>query len=479
VNERKPVVMWFRQDLRLSDNPALTAAAETERSLIPIYVLDDADAGEWAMGGASRWWLHQSLMSLNDSLQGRLRVFRGDAAQIVTAFARETDVCGVYWNRCYEPWRIARDTEIEKRLVATGCDGNSFNGSLLFEPPDVVKADGTPYKVFTPFYRKGCMKNSSEPRVPLPVPALPGLISSPQRAGIEMPGPLPAASWHNSIAENWTPGEEGGLERLERFLENGIRHYSEGRDRPDQNYVSRLSPHLHFGEVSPNQAWHAASPLKAFAGIENHVDHFHRELGWREFSHHLLYHWPEMTRENLQSKFDRFPWRDDPDALRRWQRGATGYPIVDAGMRELWQTGYMHNRVRMIVGSFLVKNLMLHWHHGEDWFWDTLVDADLANNSASWQWIAGCGADAAPFFRIFNPVTQGQKFDPDGLYVRRYVPELAHLANKFLHRPWEAPAHVLQDAQVQLGRDYPEPVVDLRASRERALDAFKALKRVG
>ncbi len=470
--------MWFRQDLRLTDNPALTAAVDTERPLIPIYVLDDVSAGEWAMGGACRWWLHESLKSLNDSLGGQLRIFRGDARAVVTALASELDASGVYWNRCYEPWRITRDIETRKSLEADGRDAVSFNGSLLFEPQEVLKADGTPYKVFTPFYRNGCLRNALEPRLPLPAPELPeipGLHRGDDLASLDL---LPTTNWHLSIEQCWSPGEEGALARLDQFLQNDIENYIEGRDRPDQSRVSRLSPHLHFGEVSPNQVWHAANARRAAAvtRIEENVDHFKRELGWREFSHHLLYHWPAITHENLQKKFDRFPWRDDPDVLRRWQKGVTGYPIVDAGMRELWLTGYMHNRVRMIVGSFLVKNLMLHWQHGEHWFWDTLVDADLANNSASWQWVAGCGADAAPFFRIFNPVTQGQKFDPDGSYVRRYVPELAGLPNRFIHCPWDAPAGVLRESAIRLGRDYPEPVVDLKASRERALSAFRALK---
>jgi deoxyribodipyrimidine photo-lyase len=467
--------MWFRQDLRLADNPALTAAVESQRPLIAIYVLDDINADDWAMGAASKWWLQQSLLSLNDSLQGQLHIYRGDAAKIVTTLAKEINSSAVYWNRCYEPWRIDRDGEIKRQLKNKGLAGRSFNGSLLFEPQDVAKADGTPYKVFTPFYRKGCLQNGPEPRLPMTPPSMPDFFVTPLRGNISTLQWLPAASWHRSIARHWQPGEQGALDRLEQFLETGIMNYKMGRDRPDQSNVSRLSPHLHFGEVSPNQVWHAANALKAVSRIENDVEHFQSELGWREFSHHLLFHWPEIVHDNLQKKFDRFPWRDDPDALKRWQQGTTGYPIVDAGMRELWQTGFMHNRVRMIVGSFLVKNLMLHWHHGADWFWDTLVDADLANNSASWQWIAGCGADAAPYFRIFNPVTQGQKFDPDGIYVRRYVPELALLSNKYLHRPWEAPQDLLEHANIALGKDYPQPMIDLKTSRIRALDAFRSL----
>lgn len=278
---------------------------------------------------------------------------------------------------------------------------------------------------------------------------------------------------------NWTPGEQGAKQRLQAFLETGIRDYKTGRNRPDQEFVSRLSPHLHFGEISPHQVRHAVKSLDDNPENSADISHFLSELGWREFSYYLLYHWPKLPRENLQTTFDRFPWREDMESLTRWQRGQTGYPIVDAGMRELWRTGYIHNRVRMIVASFLVKNLLLHWHHGADWFWDTLVDADLANNSAGWQWVAGCGADAAPYFRIFNPVTQGQKFDPDGRYVRRYVPELDALPARFIHNPWDAPASLLKQAGITLGESYPYPTVDLKASRERALAAFHESRGAG
>jgi deoxyribodipyrimidine photo-lyase len=475
VSSTPPVIVWFRQDLRVTDNPALTAAANTGYPVLPVYILDDANAGDWKMGAASRWWLHQSLESLKESLGGHLRFLRGDTSEILTRLAERLDAVGVYWNRCYEHWRIDRDGRIKAELKKNGRLVASFNGSLLFEPQDVAKADGSPYKVFTPFYRKGCLCDAPAPRIPLNAPTLSNFDAS--RLGVEL-GELelmPSVRWYESIANAWTPGETGALDRLERFLDEGIRNYREDRNRPDCENVSRLSPHLHFGEVSPHQVWHAANSLKAIGGLENDIDHFLSELGWREFSYYLLYHWPALPQQNLQKKFDRFPWRDDPTSLRRWQRGQTGYPIVDAGMRELWQTGYMHNRVRMIVGSFLVKNLLLHWHRGEAWFWDTLVDADLANNSASWQWIAGCGADAAPYFRIFNPVTQGRKFDPSGVYVRRFVPEIAGLPDKFLHSPWETPEPVLAGSGIRLGSDYPQPMVDLKASRERALDAFRSL----
>ena len=474
--DNKTIIVWFRQDLRIADNPALSAAADSGRPIVPVYILDDHSAEEWSMGAASRWWLHHSLKALAQSLDGKLRLLSGDARAVIPGLVREIDAAAVMWNRCYEPWRAARDNEILAALEAADIDVETFNGSLLFEPSTVSKPDGTPYKVFTPFYRKGCLQRSPAPDAPLGIPEKLNLAGDTAEDGLVALDLMPGIPWYEEMASSWQPGEQGAHARLRQFLDAGISHYKVGRNRPDQAHVSRLSPHLHFGEISPRQVWHEARSMAAIGGLERDVDHFLSELGWREFSYYLLHHWPHLPRRNLQTKFDRFPWRDDSEALKKWQCGVTGYPIVDAGMRELWRTGYMHNRVRMIVGSFLVKNLMLHWHHGEDWFWDTLVDADLANNSASWQWIAGCGADAAPYFRIFNPVTQGRKFDPDGAYVRQYVPELADLPKKFLHSPWEAPDDILAAAGVELGENYPRPIVELKASRERALRAFSSLK---
>lgn len=465
-----PIIVWFRQDLRLRDNPALIAAHGTGRPIIPLYILDDHNSGEWKMGGASRWWLHQSLARLNESLNGAMVFESGDPQDILKRLMDETGADNIYWNRCYEPWRIARDKQIKQTF-----DGaKSFNGALLFEPHTVLKEDGTPYKVFTPFYKKGCLGRAPEPRDPQDAPSNLNFLKH-IGGGLDDLNLMPDITWYKDMEQEWTPGEQGALDRLHRFLEDGLKGYKEGRNFPTRNSVSRLSPHLHFGEISPNEAWHAARPAMIAQSCESDGENFLSELGWREFSNSLLYHFPDLPRKNLQTKFDAFPWSQDDKALTAWQTGQTGYPIVDAGMRELWQTGYMHNRVRMIVGSFLVKNLLLHWHHGEDWFWDTLLDADLANNSASWQWIAGCGADAAPFFRIFNPVTQGAKFDSDGAYVRRFVPELSKVPDKFLHNPWDAPDNVLEYAGVELGKTYPKPIVDLKQSRERALAAFKTL----
>ena len=473
----RPVSLhWFRQDLRLADNPALTAAAQ-DGAVIPVYILDDYHAGDHKMGGASRWWLHHSLHALNDSLDGKLVVLRGDPATHLAALAAVSGAVSVHWNRCYEPWRIARDTEIKADLAARGLVVESHNGSLLWEPWEVTKADGTPYRVFTPYFRRGCL-SSQPPRQPLTVPSELVLATSDgQAAGIDGLRLLPDTGWDEMLAPHWQIGEAGATARLAAFINQDLLGYKDGRNFPARPNVSRLSPHLHWGEVSPNTVWYAVKD-QMDAGTVNHEDgdHFLSELGWREFSHALLYYFPDLPRQNLQPRFDAFAWKDDADALRCWQHGQTGYPIVDAAMRQLWQTGYMHNRLRMIVGSFLVKNLRLHWHHGEAWFWDCLVDADLANNSAGWQWIAGCGADAAPYFRIFNPITQASKFDPNGDFIRHFVPELAGLTNDYLFSPWEAPRHVLDAANVVLGQTYPHPLVDVKTSRLDALAAFAALK---
>ena len=467
---------WFRQDLRLADNPALTAAAEAG-AVLPVYILDDGHAGDHKMGGASRWWLHNSLQALNDKLDGKLLVLKGDPVRLLPALAVASGAKKLFWNRCYEPWRIARDTAIKTELVKQGLNVESHNGSLLWEPWDVTKADGTPYRVFTPFFRRGCL-GASPPRMPLPAPDQLDLVSlAYEQDGIDGLHLLPEIGWDTTLDPHWQIGEAGAKQRLVTFIDQELSGYKEGRNFPARSHVSRLSPHLHWGEISPNTVWYAAKD-RIEAGLVPHGDgdHFLSELGWREFSYSLLYNFPDLPRQNLQRKFDYFPWKQDEAALQCWQRGQTGYPIVDAAMRQLSQTGYMHNRLRMIVGSFLVKNLRLHWHHGEAWFWDCLVDADLANNSAGWQWIAGSGADAAPYFRIFNPITQASKFDPNGDFVRKYVPEIANLPDAYLFSPWEAPANTLGAAGVHLGGNYPRPIVDLKTSRLDALAAFAKLK---
>lgn len=468
--EKEVTLYWFRQDLRLSDNPSFYEAAQ-QGVVLPLYILDDQNAGDHAWGAASRWWLHHSLKALNESLEGKLNVFSGNPHEIFQELSQRYNVKGVYWNRCYEPWAIQRDKALKASLIEKGLDVNSFNGSLLWEPWEIKKDDGTPYKVFTPFYRKGCLK-AALPRFPLPKPAPLELASLFEGSlSLEDLNLLPTIRWDKALKPHWEIGEKGAQKRLSDFLEEGIQSYKEGRNFPAKPFVSKLSPHLSFGEISPHQVWSAARML----GEDANVDHFCSELGWREFSYSQLYYNPELPWKNLQSKFDTFPWKQDHHALEKWQQGQTGVPIVDAGMRQLWQTGYIHNRVRMIVGSYLVKNLLIDWREGERWFWDCLVDADLANNSASWQWIAGCGADAAPYFRIFNPVTQGQKFDPDGEYTRQFVPELSSVPLKYLFSPWEAPQDFLEKVGVVLGKNYPRPLVDLKLSREQALEAFKRL----
>ena len=468
-------IVWFRQDLRLEDNPALSKAAENNARILPIYILDDENAESWSMGEASRWWLHKSLESLNKSLDENLHFFIGKADEIIPDLIEKTNATGVYWNRCYEPWRINRDKKIKTGLLNNNITVRSFNGSLLFEPPNIKKQDDTPYKVFTPFYKKGCLENGPLPRDLLVRPSkliFEKNIESKKLSELKL---LPSINWYHNIQNTWSPGEKGAQHRLNNFLKTGIKNYKIGRNRPDKEFISRLSPHLHFGELSPHQAWFSVKELRQSSETKDSIEHFLSELGWREFSNNLLYYWQNLPEINLQKKFDRFPWLDNPKSLECWQRGMTGYPIVDAGMRQLWKTGYMHNRVRMVTGSFLVKNLMLDWRHGERWFWDTLLDADLANNSASWQWIAGCGADAAPYFRIFNPIIQGEKFDPNGDYVREYIPELSTIPTKFIHKPWEAPEEILMVAGITLDKDYPLPIVDLKSSRDRALLAFKSL----
>ena len=469
-------IHWFRQDLRLSDNPALDSAAQYE-TLIPIYILDEVNSGEFKMGAASKWWLHQSLTKLNESLDGKLLVYQGNPHEILNKLIEEQEVSYVTWNRCYEPWRIDRDKEIKRNFEDKNVAVESFSASLLWEPWTISKDDGTPYRVFTPFYKKGCL-NSEEPRLPAGKIDLSNLysedLSSDSITDLNL---LPTIKWYESFEEEWNPGEIGAEQNLNSFLDSGLLNYKEGRNFPSQEFVSRLSPHLHFGEISPNEVWYRAKTKEGISGIEKSLAHFHSELGWREFSYYLLYHFPDLPNKNFQEKFDIFPWQENEEFLALWQKGNTGYPIVDAGMRELWQTGYMHNRLRMIVGSFLVKNLLIDWRFGERWFWDCLVDADLASNSASWQWVAGSGADAAPYFRIFNPITQGLKFDPEGEYTKKYVPELRDLPNKYLFSPWEAPENILADAGIELGKNYPKPMVDLKLSRETALEAFATTKK--
>lgn len=467
-------LLWFRQDLRLADNSALSWAVESGE-ILPIFILDTTGPSEATLGGASKWWLRQSLIELNRQLQGHLKVYSGDPKLLIPELVERYAISQVVWNRCYQDWEIQRDTLLKQQLLSAEIIVKSFNGSLLWEPMAINKPNGEPYKVFTPFYRRGCLQ-AKAPRYPLVSPKqITFTACGESEAEIDDLQLLPDIPWYQEMAQTWQPGEVGAKQRLQQFVQYAVDKYRQQRDLPAVAGTSMLSPHLHWGEISPNQIWYAV--LEQHGGMDKaDIDTFLSELGWREFSYYSLYQHPNQCTENILTRFNAFPWRRDNAALTRWQKGKTGIPIVDAGMRQLWQTGYMHNRVRMVVGSFLVKNLLIHWREGERWFWDCLVDADMASNSASWQWIAGCGADAAPYFRIFNPILQGEKFDKDGEYVRTYCPELAKLPNKYIHKPWVAPQSVLQDAGISLGDNYPAPIVDLKQSRQAALEAFKRLK---
>ncbi len=471
-----PVIVWFRQDLRLADNPALAAAVATGEEILPLYIFDEAAS----FGGASCWWLHGSLEALGDELGKRgapLVLRRGRAAEILPALIAQAKASVVFWNRCYEPAAIARDKALKSSLAVSGVEAKSFNGALLAEPWEVQTGNGGPYRVFTPFWRS--LAARAPFAAPLPAPKkLRGLadVISDDLAEWNLRPAKP--DWAGGLRAAWKPGEKQAAARLAHFLDRLVADYADARDLPGVEGTSRLSPHLHFGEISPRQIWAAADAAShAAPEATRGVMSFLREVGWREFTHHLIYHWPEMVDRAWKPEFEDFPWAYDEAHLVAWQRGLTGYPIVDAGMRELWATGYMHNRVRMIVASFLVKDLLIHWRHGAEWFEDTLVDADLANNRAGWQWVAGSGADASPYFRIFNPVTQGEKFDADGAYIRRYVPELARLDNRFIHRPWEAPSATLAAAGIALGKTYPMPIVDHARARERALAALASIRK--
>ncbi len=474
-------IVWFRNDLRLEDNAALRAAVEREHPVVPVFVDDSVKNDVWAPGAASRWWLHRSLISLNRDLQNlgsQLVILRGDPAEQLQRLTQDYAADSVYWNRRYEPELIFQDERVKMRLEEPGVEVRSFPGNLLFEPTDICTQQGNPYQVFTPFW-KACLAYR-EPDEPTAGPvAIPAPQEWPDSLSVGELGLNPRIDWDAGLQEAWEPGFDGAQRRLEVFLQEAIAGYQAGRDRPDLQGTSRLSPHLHFGEISPRQIWHAVqrecrTDRRTTEGQS--VERFSAELGWREFAHHVLFHFPKTPDQPLRSQFSRFPWVEDEAALKAWQTGSTGYPIVDAGMRELWSTGWMHNRVRMIVGSFLTKDLLISWRAGARWFWDTLVDADLANNTLGWQWISGCGADAAPYFRIFNPVSQGQKFDPDGAYVRRWVPELEAVPSRWIHEPWNAPAGELNAAGVELGIDYPEPIVDHAEARRAALAALEATK---
>ena len=478
-----PTLIWFRQDLRLQDNPALMAAIARGGPIVPLYILDDVGEGRWPMGGASRWWLHRSLASLDGSLRKRgssLILARGESASVLRQIVQDTGAGAVVWNRRYEPTVIARDAAIKRDLGEAGIDVKSFNSALLNEPHTIANKQGRPFQVFSPFWRH-CLTLPIEAPIKFTATALEAPDAWPRSLDLDDLKLQPSIPWDAGLAETWEPGEAGATKSLGVFVARAMDEYGEARNLPDRRGTSMISPSLHFGEISPRQVWAAVKARSESSGVfppSNGARVFLSEVGWREFAYHLLFHFPQTPEFPLREEFARFPWAEDSegDKLKAWQRGRTGYPIVDAGMRQLWTTGWMHNRVRMVVGSFLVKHLRLPWQQGAAWFWDTLVDADLASNTLGWQWTAGCGADAAPYFRVFAPVLQGRKFDAEGDYVRRWVPELATLPAEHIHAPWEAPAEVLASAGVRLGVDYPMPMVDHATARDAALAAFKALR---
>lgn len=465
--------MWFRQDLRLHDNPAINAAIDRSGWVLPVYIRCDAEDADWPLGAASRWWLHQSLRQLQQTLRAndsRLIVRRGPTQQVLLALVDETGADAVYWNRRYEPASISRDKDLKQSLRARGIACTSFNSALLIEPWDLSAASGRQYKVFAPFKKRLLELLKVTPPVPLPE-KLRSPAKWPACAALADLGLMPRSQWYHQMASHWQPGENGAWVRANRFLQHSVSNYGETRDFPAIDGTASLSAHLHFGELSVRQLLRAMSRTERWRESA-----FVSELIWREFAYHLLYHFPSTPRVPLDSSFERFEWKRNPASIEAWRRGLTGIPIVDAGMRQLWALGWMHNRVRMIVASLLVKNLQQPWTVGAEWFWDTLVDADLAANTLNWQWVAGCGADAAPYFRVFNPVLQGRRFDPGGDYVRRWVPELAALPAEHVHAPHLATPTVLEAAGVRIGATYPAPIVDLKKSRQQALDAYRAMK---
>lgn len=477
----RPCIVWFRDGLRLSDHPALHAAAKTGAPVVCLYVLDEESPALKApearpLGGAARWWLAQSLRALDESLVGigaALVLRKGPAADVIARLGREVDAGNVFWNEIAQAPHVTVAAQVKKDLDGIGIGSETFPGDLLAAPSSIRNKENRGLRVFTPFWRR--VQSSGDPPKPLPAPKhLDGVpdIASDKLENWKLEPSKP--DWAGGLRDNWTPGEASARKLLKSFLRGNVASYAGDRDRPDRDGTSRLSPHLRFGEISPRQVWHAAHFVAAeHPRLSGGIDKFLSELGWREFCRHLLHDVPDLATRNLQPSFDDFPWKADNTALHAWRHGLTGYPIVDAGMRELWHTGVMHNRVRMVVASFLVKHLLIDWRHGEQWFWDTLVDADAGSNPANWQWVAGCGADAAPYFRVFNPILQGEKFDPDGIYVRRWVPELRALPNKLIHQPWTATPVELAGAGVELGKNYPEPIIDHKIGRERALAAYK------
>ena len=459
-------LVWFRNDLRIQDNLTIQKLLERGSTLMPIFIINEE------IGSASKFWLSESLESLNRQLNDCLSSFSGSAANVIEELIRENDIREITWNRGFDRKSLSDEAEVKKIAKKYNVKVFVYNSSLLLAPEQTLKKDGTPYRVFTPFYKNNYL-DLSFPCSNVDIKKL-SILSVKSNSKVEnvRKNLTSESNWYKKFNRLWQPGEDGAIMTLKKFIEQGLIGYGEGRNRPDLNHVSKLSPHIHFGEISPSRIAYA---LQKIDTIDK--EKFYTELVWREFSHNLLFYFPHITDENLQEKFNKLEWRSNQVELSLWQEGATGIPIVDAGMRQLWAEGYMHNRVRMIVGSFLVKNLLHHWKDGRDWFSETLLDADIANNNASWQWVAGTGVDASPYFRIFNPITQSQKFDPQGEYIKKYIPELSRVPETYIHEPWTCPTHVLKQESIQIGIDYPKPMVDLRETRERALQAFYMIKK--
>jgi len=475
----RAAIVWLRRDFRLADHPALRYACEHAASIVLAYIHAPEEDSPWIPGAASRWWLHHSLMAFDKRLGKigqRLIIRSGPSLATLQSLLHETGATLIVWNRLYEPKCVERDAFIKKALRESGVEARSFNGALLFEPWEIKTQQDTPFKVFTPFWR-ACSARLDSLTPPEPAPKkIPAPTTAPRSDSLGELQLLPKIGWDSEFHTTWEPNEPGAQRRLKRFLTARADRYKTARDFPAMDGTSRLSPHLHFGELSPRQVYTALKSHAIEARAVDGGDAYLRELGWREFAHHLLYHFPHTAESPFNPRFTDMQWESNAAGLRAWQQGRTGIPLVDAGMRELWATGYMHNRARMIAASFLTKNLRIPWLEGARWFWDTLVDADLANNSLGWQWVAGCGADAAPYYRIFNPVLQSERFDGDGIYLRRWLPELKTLDDKFIHTPWAAPEAALTAAQLQLGKQYPQPIIDLARTRALALEAYQALR---
>lgn len=478
--QQAPIIVWLRNDLRISDNPALFFACEHDTLVIPLFIWSPAEQNPWAPGGAHQWWLHHSLNHLKSRLTSinlDLVVRSGESLAQLREVIQQSGAKHVYWNSRYEPAGKSFDENIQYVLDSEGIEVRTFASHLLHQPDLVKTGSGNPYKVFTPFWKKLWAELKVSPEHPAPTSQTHQQVSSLKSLAIEALNLLPTMNWADQFDTLWTPGETYAQHRLSHFIEEILIEYPEGRDIPSRDSTSRMSPHLHFGEISPRQVWHAVlNGTKQNLDLKDAGECYLREIGWREFSYHLLHHFPHTTTENLKSAFDAFDWSNNPDMLKRWQKGQTGYPIVDAGMRQLWATGWMHNRVRMIVASFLTKHLLISWQEGAKWFWDTLVDGNLANNTMGWQWSAGSGADAQPFFRIFNPITQSQRFDTEGQYIKKWVPELKVLPAKHIHTPWLLPASLQQSLNFTPGVDYPLPVVDHKEARKRALATYEGIR---